>query len=508
VSTSARPSWGGSRVAAIVGGVGVTAAFVALALRKVDVGQALALWRTVHLWPWLPLAVASYLAGHLMRGLRCRMLFGPQAHLQVGTASNIVVVGYACNNILPLRLGELVRAGMLSERTGAPYVQSLTVIFVERLLDGMAILGLLLGVSVFAHTEGWVHQLRTTAVLVFGFASLAVITAVATPSLLVTAAARLGAVHPAVQGAAIRLTARATNALRVLRDPLVIARSAALSVLIWALESGLFAFLLPAFGVPHPLRTGVLAMAVTNLGIMVPSTPGFVGPFHFFCQEALASQGVPSEVGLNFAIAVHLAFYIPATLWGAIALLWYGVEVGATLALARRARQASRQAVVDGIPLFVLEELPPRTPARIPQSRLLYSIVEAIVTLGAPGRGDGSASSDPIAAYRNGPPDPALLKSTADFLEAQLRALPAVLRVALVLGLTGFRALVFMRFLRPFCALPLHVRQRVVETWAFGRVGFARQLFRPLRSIACLAYHELLACRIALRSGEGGRAGG
>jgi hypothetical protein len=47
-------------------------------------------------------------------------------------------------DILPLRLGEFVRAGMLSERTGAPFIKSFTVILVERLLDGVAILALLL----------------------------------------------------------------------------------------------------------------------------------------------------------------------------------------------------------------------------------------------------------------------------------------------------------------------------------------------------------------------------
>ncbi len=510
VSHARSAGWRASRLLAIAGGLAVTATFVALATRKLDLDKSRHVWASVHLWPWLPLAVASYLLGHLIRGLRCRLLFGPQAHLQVGTATNIVVVGYACNNILPLRLGELVRGGMLSERTGAPFVQSLTVIFIERLLDGIAILGLLLGVSTVVRTEGWVHELSATASVVFGVALLLVVMAVSTPSLLVSFAARLGAVHPAVQSVAIRLATRTTHALRVLRDPAVIAKSAALSVLIWVLESGLFAFLLPAFGIPSPWKTGVLAMAVTNLGIMVPSTPGFVGPFHFFCEEALASQGIAREIGLNFAVAVHLAFYVPVTLWGAVALLWYGVEVGATLALARRARHASRQDVAGGVPLFVLEELPPRPPAHVPESRLLYSIVEAVVATDLPAGGDATAAAptDPIAAYRRGPPDPALLKAASDFLEAQLKALPALLSIAVVLGLAAFRGLVFLRYLRPFCALPLHTRKRIVEAWAFGRLGVARQFFRPLRSIACMAYFESLAGRMPTAAGEQGAARG
>lgn len=499
VTAGSTSSWRGGRAAAILGGVAVTIAFVALALRKVDLDQMRSVWHSVRLWPWLPLAIASYLAGHVVRGLRCRLLFGPQANLQAGTATNIVVVGYACNNILPLRLGELVRAGMLSERSGAPFVQSLTVIFVERLLDGLAILGLLLGVSAFARTEGWIHQLSSTAAVVFGGALLVVVMAVATPSLLVSAAARLGAVHPAVQSVAIRLATRTANALRVLRSPTVILQSAALSLGIWLLESGLFAFLLPAFGIASPWKTGVLAMAVTNLGIMVPSTPGFVGPFHFFCREALASQGVAPALGLNFAIAVHLAFYVPVTLWGAVALLWYGVEVGATLALARRARRPSRQDTVDGVRLYVLEPLPPRAVLRAPESRLLHSIVEAIVTSrlrSGVDRSDSAKPVDPIAVYRHGPPDPALVKVAADFLEAQLKALPTLLGVAVAVGLTAFRALVFLRHLRPFCSLPLHTRQSIIDAWAFGAVGVTRQLFRPLRSIACMAYYEAVATRL------------
>jgi len=92
----------------------------------------------------------------------------------------------------------------------------------------------------------------------------------------------------------------------------------------------------------------------------VPSTPGFVGPFHFFCQQALASQGVGLELGLSAAIAIHLAFYIPVTSLGCCGtpVVWGRGRGNARLA--RRARQASQGATISGVPIFRLEALPPR----------------------------------------------------------------------------------------------------------------------------------------------------
>jgi uncharacterized protein (TIRG00374 family) len=508
MTTAASPRQEGwRRIWPILGGVAATILFAALALRGVDVQHVLSTWSSIQAWPWVPLAIGSYLAGQVVRGIRCRLLFGPQAQLGNATATNIVVVGYACNNILPLRLGELVRAGMLTERTGAPYVKSFAVIVVERVLDGIAILSLLLLAVFLLPVEGWIHQLARTGAAVFGIALVLLIPAIAFPGLVVNVATRLGAVHPSLQSLSVRLAMRVTNALQVLRDPVVVVEAAALSLLIWVLEGGLFAFMLPAFHLELPAAAGLLAMGVTNLGIMVPSTPGYVGPFHYFCQQALATQGVPRDLGLGYATAVHLAFYIPVTLWGAAGLLWYGVELGAALSMTRRARSAAQPMTFSGVLVYPLEDLPPRAVTRTPETRLLHAIVEALVAPGErygrrPTRmpsGDHVALDNAVADYRKGDPDPALVTAATEFLQAEIEALPVLLSTAVAIGLTGFRAIVFVTNLRPFCALPLQRRKAIVESWAYGRLGLARTFFRPLRSIACLAYYETLARRVPLQ---------
>jgi hypothetical protein len=75
-------------------------------------------------------------------------------------------------------------------------------------------------------------------------------------------------------------------------------------------------------------------------------------------------------------------------------------------------------------------------------------------------------------------------------MEAQIGALPPRLRTMFHLGMLFFRSVVHARYLKSFCALDVERRRAIVDAWAFGRIALLRQLFRPVRSLAVLAYYE------------------
>jgi hypothetical protein len=223
----------------------------------------------------------------------------------------------------------------------------------------------------------------------------------------------------------------------------------------------------------------VVAMSVTNLGILVPSSPGFVGSFHFFCSQALVSQGVPEATAMGYAVVVHLAFFVPVTLWGAGAMLWYGIQVGATAAMARAARTSPRAAMVDGVPVHVISRLDAIAP---PRRATAFDI----------------ALTEALLAPHGDALDRASLVEVATFLAQEMEALPPRLRFLLGAGLAAFRLFVRVTHLRSFCGLDVDRRRAVVNAWAFGRVGLLRQLFRPVRSTVLLAYYEREAVARAL----------
>lgn len=76
------------------------------------------------------------------------------------------------------------------------------------------------------------------------------------------------------------------------------------------------------------------------------------------------------------------------------------------------------------------------------------------------------------------------------FVTEQLACLPILLQFGLALGLFVFRVFVWVTQKRPFGSLDLESRRKLSESWAFGKVALARQLFRPIGSLAIFAYYE------------------
>lgn len=451
-------------------------AFLALAaqrLRFEDVAAALAHAR---LWPWLPMGIASYLIGHAMRGVRLRRLVRRETLLNTADATNVVVVGYAVNNVLPARLGEIARAWMLMERSGLSFVQTLTVTATERLLDAIALLTLL-GLATAWLPVGPLQAVALPVVIALVAASLLVVAVgVLFPAPVLGLASRFAyRWTPRTQDALLRRVHAVLNGLAAMRRPGTALAVIGLTALVWLCEAGLYLALLPAFGLtPHPLHA-VFAMASTNLGILVPSTPGFIGPFHFFCSQALAAVGVTTDVAFAYAVLVHAAFFVPITLWGVGILAAHGLSVGATLTLSRTAT-----------PL-----LSPDTFARpdlgvddAPPSRFHLALAEAAVPL-------DEALPPGVERER------AKLE-VAIFVAGQMRQLPARLQAAFAIGLLAFRAATRLRYGRGFCDLSPAPRREWFEAWAYGRWSLGRQLFRAVRGTALLAWYELPAARAAL----------
>lgn len=312
---------------AVALGLLFSAVFVALSLRRIDLGV---LWQTLRVsewWPWYVLAPIIYMTGQLLRGIRCRVILRPHCEISTWTASNVVIIGYAANNLLPARMGEFVRAYVLSQRAGVSVSLSLAVTFLERLLDGLAITFILLLVAMTGSLPEWGDRLLWMAASLFVGGSLAVLVVTAAQSWVMRVTQVITRPLPTELGK--RITAilrRALGAADCIRDPGLAAKIVVLSITVWVVEGTMFLVILPAFHLPaNPIWAGV-ALSVTNLGILIPSAPGYIGSFHYFCMRALQIFSVPKETALGYAMMAHLLYYVPVTLWGVAALMAYGVN--------------------------------------------------------------------------------------------------------------------------------------------------------------------------------------
>ena len=121
-------------------GVAISLIFLYFALRGLNIGDV---WQTLegaNYW-WLIPGVLIYLVGVIARAWRWHYLLRPVKSIPTTTLFPITAIGYMGNNIYPARAGEVLRAIVLKKFEDVPISASLATIVVERVFDGVVMLG-------------------------------------------------------------------------------------------------------------------------------------------------------------------------------------------------------------------------------------------------------------------------------------------------------------------------------------------------------------------------------
>jgi uncharacterized membrane protein YbhN (UPF0104 family) len=84
---------------------------------------------------------------------------------------------------------------------------------------------------------------------------------------------------------------------------------------------------LRAFHIDAPLTAGILLTAVLNLGMSVPSSPGYLGVFDFLMVLTLGLYGVHRTPALAAALAFHAIAFVPVTIIGLVYIVRSGLQV-------------------------------------------------------------------------------------------------------------------------------------------------------------------------------------
>jgi hypothetical protein len=93
----------------------------------------------------------------------------------------------------------------------------------------------------------------------------------------------------------------------------------------WFAWTGAFAInfsLMRALRIDAPFTVAVLLTCTTNLAMLIPSSPGYVGVFHAAATLSLLPFDVGPGRALSFAILAHLVNVVPVSVLGAAFLLW------------------------------------------------------------------------------------------------------------------------------------------------------------------------------------------
>ena len=273
------------------------------------------------------LATAFLLASLLVRALRWQVLLGALGSSNLHAAFSYMMIGYLINNVLPFRLGEVARAALLGEKLAVSKTGVLATVVVERLLD---VLSLLIFVALLLFALD-LPAVVTTSILV------AEIVAVVGFGWLIWLAWRghdAGRYLPRFVPEALRarlldLLHGFVGGLQVLKSGRQTLAAITWSILSWTLFALGVTLFLRASGLSGlPWYAPLLVIVVTNLGSAIPTSPGFVGGYHFLAVFALSLWSVPKDQALSFAILVHGVNYVLVSGIGAIALWRENIAFG------------------------------------------------------------------------------------------------------------------------------------------------------------------------------------
>ena len=117
----------------------VTVGLLLLFLWKVDFEQTGRELQNANYLYLIP-AVLVYFIALGFRSLRWHYLLLHLKPIPANRLYSVVSIGYLANNILPVRLGELVRSHFVGEKEGISKASALATILVERALDGLTLL--------------------------------------------------------------------------------------------------------------------------------------------------------------------------------------------------------------------------------------------------------------------------------------------------------------------------------------------------------------------------------
>lgn len=263
-----------------------------------------------------------------LRAIRWVVLLEPIApQVRFMTAWRAVAIGMMINNVLPARAGEVARAYAIARETReVPFTSALASIALDRVFDAIVVFALMFGAMVapgFPAGAMIAGRPATALIGTWGVAALLLVLGGAAmvafrPDIVRAVATRLvRATVPRFEPRVVTFVEQATAGLAVLRSASRFTRVVFWTVVHWLVNALAFWIAFRAVGITTPFSSALFLQGLIAIGVAIPSSPGFFGPFEAFAKTGLQIYGVPVTLAVTWAVGFHLLTFVPITAMGA-----------------------------------------------------------------------------------------------------------------------------------------------------------------------------------------------
>jgi len=321
-------------------GLVVSVCFLSWALWGLDLSEIWDPLKSARYW-WLLPGVLVYFIGVWFRSWRWHYLLRPVKPVPTKTMFPIVAIGYMGNNIYPARAGEVLRAVVLKRKEAIPISASLATVIVERIFDGVVMLGFVFlnlpELATLTGASGFIGNIQTLALwgaAAFIGALLVFMLAAMFPSQAAMISEKLVGVFvpKRFREKVLEVAQKFLGGLKSLRSPRDALMVLLTSIVIWLLETGKYWFVMQAFDFQVSFFALMLMNGIVNLATTIPSAPGYIGTFDGPGIAVLSAYGVDQGIAAGYTLVLHAALWLPITMLGAFYMIregirWEGGEV-------------------------------------------------------------------------------------------------------------------------------------------------------------------------------------
>ncbi len=304
----------------------ITVLCLVIIVRQINIAEVISALESFQ-WEYLTMGIASLALGYSLRIFRwAMMLSATGTNIKWRICAAPFLGSIALNNVLPLRLGDVVRAFVFPSVMGISKTIATTSLIMERLIDLMTLLGCLaIGLLTLSgtHLPPLIAESAVTMAVVGGTALILGFLFSGSLAKYINhiASRRASSKGPDRIYKLLVVASGLLSSFEVMSRPKVLFSIIIISMFVWVGESGLFYFLLVGFDFDATPAVAVVVMSIATLSTLVPSSPGYVGPFHLAAFAAVSMLGGTATQAGSYAILSHLALWLPTTLAGAIAIL-------------------------------------------------------------------------------------------------------------------------------------------------------------------------------------------
>ena len=266
------------------------------------------------------------------------------------------------NTVLPLRAGEILRAYLAGESERVSKSTVLGTVLIEKVLDLGTIALMLFLLRFLIPLPEWADTAAIGSGIGVAVGALGVALALVArePSVRLarhveTRFSLVGRLH------ASSLLESFLDGLAFVREPRLLSAVVVWSVAVWSLALLSVYLGIIALIAWVSLSAAAFVLVVTNLGMAVPSAPGYVGVFHSAVVVSLAPFGVDASQALAAAIVLHTCVFGSFIVGGLYYLLRGSGEDGGQKGLGSlMARARSTDESATGNKAGAIHQRPPR----------------------------------------------------------------------------------------------------------------------------------------------------